>query len=1118
MAVPLLVVAALVVAVPAAADLRPIDRRAGEIEVPRVRTGTIVVPKGHARGRITVVVRLGQPPLAQWTGRSLQARGGARKLDVAGASSRAYLAGLARTQQAAVTQLRRAIPDARVYRRFRIVLNGLAVDLPAAKLPALVRQGFATKVYPSVRYRLALDHSPQLIEADALWSAGGGGARGEGIKIGVVDDGIDQSNVFFDPSGYTYPTGFPKGGTRWTTPKVIVARVFPGPGSGEPGRLAVDPRASFHGTHVAGIAAGNAGTTAPAGADHPRTTGLSGVAPRAWLGNYRVFTVPTPIGHVANTPEIVAAFESAVADGMDVINFSGGGSETEPVNDAMIETVANVVASGVVPVISAGNDRDDFGTGTTGSPGTAPEAISVAAVSSDQVFGSSLELVDPVALARPLPFKPTPGARFPDSWTAGVPLRDVGTIGDPYLCGPEENPNAGGLLPAGSLNGAVALVQRGICTFTSKVERARRAGAVGIVFVDNRAGEANTVPTQLELPSGMVADADGAALKTALVQQPGLRFRYREAPLAIQTGRSGIVTSFSSGGPTAFGHLLKPDVAAPGGQILSATLPQSGGPFAVFDGTSMAAPHVAGAAALLRQRHPGWTPRQVKSALVQTGGPAWADSARTKEAPVTLQGGGLVDLTRADRPLVFAEPSSFSYGDLDVRGGAQSRSLLTTIRDAGDGAGTWQVDLRPQSASAGATIELPASVTLAPGGETQLVATARAAADAAEGENYGFIVLRRGTDTRRVPYFFLVERPALAALTATPLQVLQQGDTRGPSAVEVYRYPGAAFGPPPAYTGPTMAEGGAERLYKFDLDLPAANFGVAVIASGAGTVADPWVLGSKDENDVQGAAGTPVNVNPLTIGFLLDAGTAGASLPRPGDYYVSVDSPRDEFTGRLYAGPYVLKAWVDDVSPPLIVPVTTRVSAGRPTLVARVVDDFLAPGAGVDPLSLVIAYRGSIVGAALYDPVAGLALFPLPAAAPRIPVGRTPATIVASDFQEAKNVNTSGENIMPNTNFAAARFQAVNAPTIQWLYPERRECATAQTRLVAVAGSTRTIRSVRFLAGRRTIATVRQGPAGLYGTTWRTAGAKKGRHVLRAVVRDAAGRTATAERVVRICR
>ena len=95
------------------------------------------------------------------------------------------------------------------------------------------------------------------------------------------------------------------------------------------------PTAPFHGTHVAGIAAGDAGTTAPAGADHPASAGLSGVAPRAWIGNYRVFTVPTPIGHVANTPEIVAAFEAAVADGMDVINFSGGGAETDPANDAL---------------------------------------------------------------------------------------------------------------------------------------------------------------------------------------------------------------------------------------------------------------------------------------------------------------------------------------------------------------------------------------------------------------------------------------------------------------------------------------------------------------------------------------------------------------------------------------------------------------------------------------------------------------------------------------------------------------------------------------------------------------------------------------------------------------
>src|SRR5439155_5676360 len=136
----------------------------------------------------------------------------------------------------------------------------------------------------------------------------------------------------------------------------------------------------------------------------------------------------------------------------------------------------------------------------------------------------------------------------------------------------------------------------------------------------------------------------------------------------VETGRSGVVTSFSSGGPTAFEHLLKPDVSAPGGQVLSSTLPEftGGSPFAVFDGTSMATPQVTGSAALLLQLHHDWTPQQVKSALVSTAGPAWGDTARTKEAPVPLEGGGLVNLPRAAAPKVLTEPASLSFQDLDV--------------------------------------------------------------------------------------------------------------------------------------------------------------------------------------------------------------------------------------------------------------------------------------------------------------------------------------------------------------------------------------------------------------------------------------------------------------------
>ena len=364
-----------------------------------------------------------------------------------------------------------------------------------------------------------------MIGADVL--AQQRGADGAGMKIAVVDDGIDQSNPFFDPTGFSYPAGFPKGGTKWTTPKVIVARVFPGPNAGKPGRLAVDPASSFHGTHVAGIAAGVAGTTAPAGADHPKVTGLSGVAPRAWLGNYRVFTVPTPIGHVANTPEIIAAFEAAVRDGMDVINFSGGGPQIDPANDALIEAIHNVAAAGVVPVIAAGNDRDDFGLGSAGSPGTAPDAISVAAVSNTHVFSPGLDVTAPGApdTLKGIPFMGANGSVAPDAWgSTDQMLVDVESIvgrdGHPverHLCGPAgELDSSRGQLPPGSLTGAIVLVERGICPFTAKADQAKAAGAIGIVFSDNRAGEANGIPARLSLPGGMIADLDGDHLRAYL--------------------------------------------------------------------------------------------------------------------------------------------------------------------------------------------------------------------------------------------------------------------------------------------------------------------------------------------------------------------------------------------------------------------------------------------------------------------------------------------------------------------------------------------------------------------------------------------------------------------------
>ena len=360
----------------------------------------------------------------------------------------------------------------------------------------------------------------------------------------------------------------------------------------------------------------------------------------------------------------------------------------------------------------------------------------------------------------------------------------------------------------------------------------------------------------------------------------------------------------------------------------------------------------------------------------------------------------------------------------------------------------------------------------------------------------------------------LVTRPGLGQAPIVPLARLQIGDTRnGVSRASAYRYPAAAFGPAPSYVGAPVNEDGAETLYRIRIDEPAVNVGAAVILSSPGSLVHPWFLGSPDENDVQGYAGTPVNVNNLTIDYPLDIGAAATVFPRTKTYYVSVDSGRDEFTGRSLGGSYLLRAWVNDVQPPLLGLITSRVSAGRPTIALRVIDI----GAGVDPFSLVIAYGRALIGAAAYDPASGIALFPLPMQAPVLKAGKRTLTASAADFQEAKNVDSVGDELLPNTAFASGRITVVNRPTVSWLAPEINECTARQTPLVVLASSTAAVRSVRFFDGQKLLATDKQGGAGLFDVVWKRGGAAKGKHTLRAIVTDAKGRKAEAQRVVNVC-
>jgi subtilisin family serine protease len=1121
---PILLLSALVGAATASASFQPLRRTIGSVTIPRVSRGRIVAPAGHADGGVRVIVTLGLAPLAQAYGGGLGYRAGTSRLDVSSSSSRAYLARETAAQAQAIATLHAAIPDARVSWRYRTLLDGFTISLPYAQVPRLMRLGFVHHLYPSLRYKETLNKSRDIIGATQLEAATG--ASGAGIKIGVVDDGVDETNKFFNPSGFAYPPGFPKGQTAFTTPKVIVARAYPGPGSGAAGNLPLDRRSSFHGTHVAGIAAGDANTTADPGRDHPVVTGLSGVAPRAWIGNYRVFNVPLPLvgGDSAETPEIAKAFEDAVNDGMNVINFSGGGPETDPSRDAMIDVVKNVAAAGVVPVIAAGNDGDDFGPGSVGSPGSAPDAITVAAVSNSHFFGQPLNVLSPSVSPSSLAIVPTSDG-LPSSWTTTPQtLVDVGRLTDRngkkvdrHLCAPGKDPNVlQPLLASDALKGEIALVQRGTCDFLSKAFRAVSAGAIGLIVVDNRPGNPNPLPVAFGFPLATISDLDGAHLYSAMAGTGGkASIEIGKSVVEIETDRPGVMAAFSSAGPTAFGHLLKPDISAPGQQVLSSTLPEfAGSPFAVFDGTSMATPHIAGAAAVLLERHPGWTPKQVKSALMSTAGPAYADTARTTEAPVLREGAGLAWMPGADNPLVFTDPQSLSFGELDAASGAKTNSVVVTVSDAGGGDGTWQVEVHPQTASAGASVDVQPLVTLTPGGSAMVTVTAKAAADAAAGDDAGFVVLRRGSDTRRIPYAFWVTRPGLAGEKVTPLKTLQTGDTRkGTNRAKVYRWPAAPFGLSPTYTGPAMNEAGKEHVYSTTIPANTLNFGVAVESQSGGALVEPWLLGALDENTVQGYAGTPVNMNGIMPDYKGDIGAAGAVYPKPGKYYFSVDSQLDPFTHASLAGSYVLRSWRNDSTPPKVTVVTTRVAAGRPTLVLQATDR----QSGVDPYSILIGYGNQLVAAAAYDPASGFVLIPLPSSASKLNAGRPTLAMLVSDNQEAKNVNTIGANALPNTTIKAEKITVVNGPAVTWLFPEAGACAAKNGYLTVLASDTAKITGVTFYDGSKKVGKGTSLGAGGYRIHYPTAGLRGGSHVLRAVVADSAGHTARALRVARVC-
>jgi hypothetical protein len=405
----------------------------------------------------------------------------------------------------------------------------------------------------------------------------------------------------------------------------------------------------------------------------------------------------------------------------------------------------------------------------------------------------------------------------------------------------------------------------------------------------------------------------------------------------------------------------------------------------------MAAPHVAGAAALLRQRHSTWTVAQLKSALVLTAKPV---PTAGSELPATREGAGLIQVPAANDPLLFASPTGLSFGLLHT-GATASRSL--TLGDAGGGAGTWSVSVALQSAPAGVSVTAAAAVTV-PGA---LGVTAAASPSAAEGDVTGFVTLTLGAATRRLPFWFYVEDPKLGSephgiLTRTGTYA---GTTRGkPSAVSAYRYPDTPSGIQNRPTGP-------EQVFRVTLRRPVANFGVVTLGTARAAVPQPRVVIADDENHLTGYPGLPIVINPYLESFGAARPVAGAVRPGAGTYDIVFDTVKG-----TKPGPYSFRFWVNDVTPPTVKLLTPLVR--RPAKLELAVAD---GGAGVDPLSLEAKVDGKSVDVAYSRGRAEIDLT-------RIGRGTHRLSFQASDYQELKNMENV-PRILPNTQSLAAAFR-----------------------------------------------------------------------------------------------
>ena len=655
---------------------------------------------------VDVIVTLAAEP-AGVTGAKARERGGSQS------AARDAQLNQIRTERGTVfSHLRRNGIDVSPKHQFELAINGFAISLPANQLPLLASTPGVTGIYedvPMEREDLSesavMDVQPELaisvpaIQAPALWTAG---LRGQGVLVAIIDDGVEYSHP--DLGGCIRAAGC----------KVVDGYDFVD--------LDNDPRNGFtvtngvatrdyHGTHVAATAAG-----------------LKGVAPDANILAVRVLGTNTT-GKPSNLSNVMAGIEYSLRMGAQVANMSIGLLNAwGPSTNLWSAMTGNAMRSGMVWCNSNGNDGPT--TYRAGMYAASPDVIAVGNADARPV---NYPRTSVVATSEVL-IGGSYGAPLP-AWMLGVPLQvvHVGFGNTPaYYSGK-------------NVTGKVVLALRGgaageDANFTNKADQAKAQGAAAIIIYNDAARMVDFSTAALSIPSFTMSHPNGLKV----IANP---------TIVVENFSPGAQMSASSSrGPTP-DLLIKPDVSAPGSGIIAAVpFDASATGYAALSGTSMASPHVAGAAALLRQAHPEWTTQQIKLALMNTAGNL-KDLVGNSYGPID-QGAGMVDLSRAVSPNAVLTPGSISFGQLMPAAGY---SATRSINVASNG-GTYEVTTATIRNYAGVTVTTNSQFVSS--GNVNITATIAPGSASGEYQGYvNFVNVADPSDKYRVPFLFVHSVP-----------------------------------------------------------------------------------------------------------------------------------------------------------------------------------------------------------------------------------------------------------------------------------------------------------------------------------------------------------------------